>query len=358
MSYMERARRKLPAMMQKEHVNILALESSCDETAAAVIQNGRTILSNVIDSQIALHQPYGGVVPEIASRQHVLSMERVIAAALQEAGLDFDELDAVSVAYGPGLVGALLVSVSAAKAIAFAHDLPLIGVHHIEGHISANYLAHPDLSAPFVCLVASGGHSHLVKVTKGGILTLGATRDDAVGEAFDKVARALGLGYPGGPLIDKIAKEGNPDAFHFPRVMMEEDNDDFSFSGLKTAVINFLHNLSQKGEQPDVADLAASFQKAAVEVLVAKTIRAAKREGIGTVALAGGVASNSLLRETLQHAALANGLRAVYPPPVLCTDNAAMGGCAAYPHLMRGELMDMTLNAVPDLQLDERLGNG
>ena len=284
-------------MSESKEINILAIESSCDETAAAVVRNGREVRSNIISSQIDLHKLYGGVVPEIASRKHIEKINQVIEEALSEAGTTLDEIDAIGVTYGPGLVGALLVGVAEAKAIAWAKDIPLVGVHHIEGHISANYIEHPDLEPPFVCLVASGGHTHLVCVKEyGKYEILGRTRDDAAGEAYDKVARAIGLGYPGGPKVDKAAKEGNPHAIEFPRAKVGDNPYDFSFSGLKSAVLNYINHAKMMGEEINVPDLAASFQNAVVEVLVSRTIEAAKQHGYKRVAIAGGVASNSALR--------------------------------------------------------------
>jgi len=331
---------------------ILGIESSCDETAAAVVKDGREVLSNVINTQIDLHKKYGGVVPEIASRKHIESVDAVIDEALSEAGVTIEDIDAVAVTYGPGLVGALLVGVSAAKAYAYATKKPLVGVHHIKGHIMANFIAHPELEPPFVCLVASGGHSHIVEVKDYNTLNiLGRTRDDAAGEAFDKIARVLGLGYPGGPLIDKLAKEGNPEAVRFPRVRMDKDSLDFSFSGVKTAVINYLHKAEQNKEEINKADIAASFQAAVTDALCEHTIEAALKSGSKIVALAGGVASNSELRSKMTEHGKKHGISVVYPPPVLCTDNAAMIACAGYYNYMNGERADLTLNAVPSLQL-------
>ena len=310
-----------------EDTLILAIESSCDETAASVVKNGRTILSNVISSQIELHKLYGGVVPEIASRKHIEKINQVIEEALKEAGVTLDDLDAVGVTYGPGLVGALLVGVAEAKAIAYAKKLPLVGVHHIEGHVSANYIEHPA----FLCLIVSGGHTHLVIVKDyGEFEILGRTRDDAAGEAFDKVARAIGLGYPGGPKIDKLSKEGNPDAIQFPRAKVGDCPYDFSFSGVKSAVLNYLNQAQMKGEEVNRADLAASFQKAVVDVLVEHTMMAAKDFGMKKVAIAGGVASNGTLRAAMEKACEENGYQFFRPSPIFCTDNAAMIGVAAY----------------------------
>lgn len=334
---------------------ILAIESSCDETAAAVVKDGRTVLSNVINTQIELHKKFGGVVPEVASRNHIKNIDSVIDEALEKADVGFEDIDAVGVTYGPGLVGALLVGVSAAKSIAYALKKPLIPVHHIKGHIMANFIAHPELEPPFVCLVASGGHSHIVYVKSyTEFEILGRTRDDAAGEAFDKISRVLGLGYPGGPLIDKLAKEGNPHAVEFPRVRIDKNEDclDFSFSGVKTAVINHLHKLEQKGEPYSKADIAASFQNAVTDVLCEHTIQAAQRKNCRIIAIAGGVASNSQLREKMAAEGRKHGIDVIYPPPVLCTDNAAMIGCAAYYVYKSGVTADMTLNAVPSLALD------
>lgn len=334
-------------------ITILGIESSCDETAAAVVRNGREVLSNVINTQIDIHKKFGGVVPEVASRRHIENIDIVIDEALEQAGVTFDDIDAIAVTYGPGLIGALLVGVSSAKALAFALDKPLVPVHHIMGHISANFVAHKDLQPPFTCLVASGGHSHIVEVEDyGKCRIMGRTRDDAAGEAFDKVARVLGLGYPGGPLIDKLAKDGNPDAVKFPRVKMAGDSLDFSFSGVKTAVINYLHKLDQNGESYNKANIAASFQDAVTDVLCEHTIEAAKRSGSKLIALAGGVASNSALREKMKNEAAKHGIDTIYPPPVLCTDNAVMIACAGYYGYLNGERADMTLNAVASLDLE------
>ena len=342
--------------MNKEDVTILAIESSCDETAAAVIRNGREVLSNVISSQIALHTLYGGVVPEIASRKHIEKINQVIEEALQEAGVDLKDISAIAVTYGPGLVGALLVGVSAAKAISFATGIPLIGVHHIEGHISANYIENKELEPPYVCLVVSGGHSHLVVVKDyGEYEIIGRTRDDAAGEAFDKVARAIGLGYPGGPKIDKLSKEGNPDAIRFPRAKVEDSEYDFSFSGLKSAVLNYLNGCQMKGETVCEADVAASFQKAVIDVLVEHALHAVKQFDYNKFAIAGGVASNSHLREAMEKACADNKIDFYHPSPVYCTDNAAMIGVAAYYEYIKGVRHGYDLNAVPNLKLGERI---
>lgn len=332
---------------------ILGIESSCDETAASVVKNGREVLSNVINTQIDLHKVYGGVVPEIASRKHIENIDTVIDEALKQADVTFDDIDAIAVTYGPGLVGALLVGVSSAKALSYALNKPLIPVHHIKGHISANFIAHPELEPPFVCLVASGGHSHIVNV-KGytSFEILGRTRDDAAGEAFDKIARVLGLGYPGGPLIDKLAKEGNPQAIAFPRVKMDKDSLDFSFSGVKTAVINYLHKAEQTGTEVNKADVAASFQDAVTDALCEHTIEGALKVGAKTVALAGGVASNTDLREKMTRMCEKHGINVVYPPPVLCTDNAAMIAASGYFLYKDGITADLDLNAIPSLPLE------
>ena len=334
---------------------ILGLESSCDETAAAVIKNGRTVLSNVISSQIDIHKEYGGVVPEIASRKHIERINTVIEEALKEAGVGLKDLDAIGVTYGPGLVGALLVGVAEAKAICFAADIPLVGVHHIEGHVSANYIENKDLEPPFLCLIVSGGHTHLVVVKDyGEFEILGRTRDDAAGEAFDKVARAIGLGYPGGPKIDKLSKEGNPDAITFPKTKIEDAPYDFSFSGLKSAVLNYINKAKMMNEEFNPTDLAASFQKNVVDTLTEKTIHAAKELHINKVAIAGGVASNSTLRNSMEEACRKEGLRFYHPSPIFCTDNGAMIGVAAYYEFIKGTRHGWDLNAVPNLQLGER----
>ena len=340
---------------QNTDVVILAIESSCDETAAAVVRNGREVLSNVISSQIALHTLYGGVVPEIASRKHIEKINQVIEAALAEAKMTLSEVDAIAVTYGPGLVGALLVGVAEAKAIAYAARKPLIGVHHIEGHISANYIENKELEPPFLCLVVSGGHTHLVKVADyGKYEILGRTRDDAAGEAFDKVARAIGLGYPGGPKIEKISKEGNADAISFPRAKVADDPYDFSFSGVKSAVLNYINGCKMKGVPIVEADIAASFQKAVTEVLIEHAMRAVDEFGIHKFAIAGGVASNSTLREGMRQACEEKGVEFYHPSPIFCTDNAAMIGAAAYYEYLAGTRHGWDLNAVPNLKLGER----
>ena len=338
-----------------EEVKILAIESSCDETAAAVVVNGREALSNVISSQIDLHTLYGGVVPEIASRKHIENINYVIEKALSDANCTLDDIDAIGVTYGPGLVGALLVGVAEAKAICFAKDIPLIGVHHIEGHICANYVENKELEPPFVCLVVSGGHTHLVVVEDyGKYKILGKTRDDAAGEAFDKVARAIGLGYPGGPKIDKISKEGNPHAYEFPRTKITNSIYDFSFSGLKSAVLNQLNLSKMKGEEINPADVAASFQKSVVDTLVSRAMIALEETGMKKFAIAGGVASNTALRAAFKEECKKRGVEFYHPSPILCTDNAVMIGSAAYYEYKNGITHGWDLNAIPNLKLGER----
>ncbi len=341
--------------MTEKDVYILAIESSCDETAASVVKNGREVLSNVISSQIELHKLYGGVVPEIASRKHIEKINQVIEQALEDAGKSLDDMDAIGVTYGPGLVGALLVGVAEAKAIAYAKKLPLVGVHHIEGHISANYIENKELEPPFICLVVSGGHTHLVCVKDyGKYEIIGRTRDDAAGEAFDKVARAIGLGYPGGPKIDKLSKEGNADAIAFPKAHIDDAPYDFSFSGVKSSVLNYINGCKMKGETYKEADIAASFQKAVTDVLVDNAMRAVKEYGLDKFAIAGGVASNSTLREAMKNACEKNGVEFYHPSPIYCTDNAAMIGAAAYYEYLAGTRHGWDLNAVPNLKLGER----
>lgn len=342
-------------MSSKEEVKILAIESSCDETAAAVVVNGRKVRSNVISSQIALHTLYGGVVPEIASRKHIEKINQVITQALEDADTTLEEIDAIGVTYGPGLVGALLVGVAEAKAIAYAAKKPLVGVHHIEGHICANYIENKELEPPFLCLVASGGHTHLVKVADyGKYEIIGRTRDDAAGEAFDKVARAIGLGYPGGPKIEKKAKEGNDKAIVFPKAKVAENPYDFSFSGLKSAVLNYINGCKMKQQEINEADIAASFQKAVIDVLVEHAVHAAKEYRIDKFAIAGGVASNQTLREAMEKACKEHGIQFYHPSPIFCTDNAAMIGSAAYYEYLQGRRDGWDLNAVPNLKLGER----
>lgn len=342
-------------MGEQKDIFILAIESSCDETAAAVVKNGREVLSNVISSQIELHKLYGGVVPEIASRKHIEKINQVIEEALFDAKMTLDDMDAIGVTYGPGLVGALLVGVAEAKAIAYAKNLPLVGVHHIEGHILANFIENEELEPPFICLVVSGGHTHLVCVKDyGKYEIIGRTRDDAAGEAFDKVARAIGLGYPGGPKIEKLSKEGNPEAIAFPRAKIEGFQYDFSFSGVKSAVLNYINGCQMKGETYVKADIAASFQKAVTDVLVGNAMHAVQEYGLNKFAIAGGVASNGTLREAMREACEKKGIEFYHPSPVFCTDNAAMIGVAAYYEYISGTRHGWDLNAVPNLKLGER----
>lgn len=340
--------------MEKE-IKILAIESSCDETSAAVVVNGREVLSNIIASQIDIHKKFGGVVPEVASRKHIEVINAVVEEALEEANLTAQDIDAVAVTYGPGLVGALLVGLQYAKGLAFALNKPFIGVNHIEGHISANFIEHKELEPPFVCLVVSGGHTFIVHMEDyGKFEVIGQTRDDAAGEAYDKVARALGLGYPGGPKIDKLAKEGNENAIKFPKANFHDDTMDFSFSGLKSAVLNYLNKMEMTGEEVNKADVAASFQKAVVEVLTDNVILTCKKRGVNKIAIAGGVASNSALRNNLIKEGKKRDIEVLFPSPILCTDNAAMIGSAAYFEYIKGVKSPLSLNAVPNLKLGER----
>jgi N6-L-threonylcarbamoyladenine synthase len=360
MTHYERAaQEKLDNLRQKERVRILAIETSCDETAAAVVENGRAVLSNVIHTQIPLHIPFGGVVPEIASRSHVQKIGSVVRLALDEANLTLGELDAIAVTNGPGLVGALLVGLSYAKGLAYAAGLPFLGVHHIASHIAANYLTYPELEPPFTCLVASGGHSHIIAVEDYDRYRLiGRTRDDAAGEAFDKVARVLGLSYPGGPNLEKLAREGDPNRYRFRSAFNEGEGFDFSFSGIKTAVVNRLHNAEQAGETVNHADLAASFQKTVVDILAEKSVRAAKTqagEAGKKLALAGGVSANRALREAMESRADAAGIAFCCPDFAYCTDNAAMVGSAAYGKLLHGQTDSFALNAVPYLSIEESM---
>lgn len=335
-------------------VLILGIETSCDETAAAVVKNGEEVLSNVISSQVALHAEFGGVVPEIASRNHLEKIDEVIRLAIKEAGISMQELTAIAVTVGPGLVGALLVGVSEAKALAFALGKPLVPVHHIEGHIAANFISNPECKPPFVCLVASGGHSHLLLVEDyGKIRIYGRTRDDAAGEAFDKVARAVGLGYPGGPKLEKMAKEGNPHAYHFPTAKMEDAPYDFSFSGVKSAVLNEMNRKKMLGEEVRVADLCASFQENVTEVLSEKAIALCKELHINRLSIAGGVAANGKLREKMEEKAKQEGIEFFCPKLILCTDNAAMIAAAAYHEWKKGNFAGHDVNAYPSLSLSE-----
>ena len=336
-----------------ENKYILAIESSCDETSAAVVVNGREVLSNVIASQIDTHKKYGGVVPEVASRMHIEAISGVVEEALEEANITLDKIDAIGVTYGPGLVGALLVGLQFAKGLSFATKKPLIGVNHIEGHICANYIQHKELKPPFVSLVVSGGHTFIVHVKNyGEYEVIGQTRDDAAGEAYDKVARALGLGYPGGPKIDKLAKEGNPRAIVFPKANFHEETLDFSFSGVKSAVLNYLNKCKMQNIEVNKADVVASFQYAVIDVLKENVLSTCKKRNVKTIAIAGGVASNSSLRETLIKEASKRGIEVLFPAPILCTDNAAMIGSAAYFNFINGKISDLNLNAKPNLKLN------
>ena len=344
--YFAKTEKAFEAFRANENALILGIESSCDETAAAVLRGGREVLSMAVHTQIPIHRLYGGVVPEIASRSHTERITAVVREALEKANVSLSDIGAVAVTSSPGLIGALLVGVSFAKGLAFAKELPLIGVNHIEGHIAANYLTYPDLEPPFMCLVASGGHSHIVLVKDYAEFELvGRTRDDAAGEAFDKVARALGLPYPGGPEVEKLTKEGDPTAYplHTP-FNSDYSSYDFSFSGIKTAVVNLMHNAEQKGEQPDRADIAASFQRSVVETLTMKAVRAALDRGMDTLALAGGVSANMALRNRLQKECDKNGVRFCRPDMRFCTDNAAMIACQGYYRMRKGERSDLDLN--------------
>lgn len=334
---------------------ILAIESSCDETSAAVVRDGREVLSNVIASQIDTHKKYGGVVPEVASRMHIEAIDGVVKEALIEAKVSLDDIDAIGVTYGPGLVGALLVGLQYAKGLAFASKKPLVGVNHIEGHICANYIQHKDLVPPFMSLVVSGGHTFIVYVRDYGVFeVLGQTRDDAAGEAYDKVARALGLGYPGGPKIDKLSKEGDENAIVFPRANFHEDTLDFSFSGLKSAVLNYINKCNMQEIEINKADVAASFQKAVIDVLCDNVFLTCKRKKVNKIAIAGGVASNSALRNRLILEGEKRGINILFPEAILCTDNAAMIGSAAYFELINNRISSLDLNAKPNLKLGER----
>ena len=333
---------------------ILGIESSCDETAAAVVEDGRRVLSNVIASQVEEHRKYGGVVPEIASRRHAEAISGVVRRALSDAGVTLADIDGIAVTYAPGLIGALLVGVSFAKGLALATGKPLIPVHHLRSHIAANYLAHPELKPPFLCLVVSGGHSHIVQVedyTKFEVI--GRTRDDAAGECYDKAARAMGMPYPGGVALDKLAHEGDPTAYPLPRPRVEGSEYDFSFSGLKTAVINRLHNAQQKGEEVNKADLCASFQHTVTELLVGNTVKAATHLNANTIVLAGGVSANSGLRAGMEAACKEQGYALYAPPLSLCGDNGAMVAAQGYYELLAGHTAGMELNAVASLPITE-----
>ena len=356
MTYFSEMKEKVKNIKHKNEIIILGIETSCDETSAAVVRNGREVLGHKIASQIELHKKYGGVVPEIASRKHIEVINPLIDETIEEAGVTLADLDAVAVTHGPGLVGALLVGVSTAKALAYGLNIPLIGVHHIEGHICANYIAHQELTPPFLSLVVSGGHTHLIWAKDyGEYEILGETLDDAAGEAYDKIARTLELGYPGGPIIDKLAKEGDANSVEFPRPYIKDPHYNFSFSGLKTAVINYLHTLNQRGQKYRVEDIAASFQQAVIDVLVDKTIKAAQDIKTDKVVLAGGVAANSALRDQLGQSCQERGIKLYYPNLLLCTDNGAMIACAGYYRLLKGKISDLNLNAVPGLALINKI---
>lgn len=340
--------------MEKDIIT-LAIETSCDETSVAVLRNGREVLSNIISSQIEIHRKFGGVVPEVASRKHIENINLIIEEALEESNKSFDDIDIVGVTRGPGLVGALLVGISSAKALAYGMKKPLVGVNHIHGHVCANFIEHKDLEPPFIGLIVSGGHSYLIHARDYTDFELiGRTRDDAAGEAFDKVARAMGLEYPGGPLIDRLAKEGNPDAIDFPRVMLEKDSYDFSFSGLKTAVLNYLNQKEQKGEEYVIEDVAASFQQAVIDVLVTKSIRLAKEMGEDKIVISGGVAANEGLRKLMEEEGAKKGIDIFYPSRILCTDNAAMIASSAYYNYIEGNISDFHLGVVPNLGLENK----
>ena len=328
----------------------LGIESSCDETAAAVIADGRDVLSNVISSQIEIHKQFGGVVPEIASRHHLTNVNTVIQQALDEAGVTLDDIDLIGVTYGPGLVGALVIGIAAAKAISFATGIPIVGVNHMYGHVSSNFIKYKELEPPFMSLVVSGGHTNIIEMTDyTECKVLGGTRDDAVGEAYDKVARVIGLGYPGGPKIDKLAKEGNPEGIKFKRVLLEKDSYDFSFSGIKTAVLNYLNTERQAGREVNKADLAASFQEAVVDVLVKKSVDSVLDKGYDKLVLAGGVAANSRLRKGLEERCEKEGIKLYLPDMALCTDNAAMIGTAAYYRFKKYGADNLSIDACPNL---------
>ncbi|MEC9488587.1 MAG: tRNA (adenosine(37)-N6)-threonylcarbamoyltransferase complex transferase subunit TsaD [Halanaerobium sp.] len=340
--------------MREESYLVLGIETSCDETSAAVVKDGREIKANVIASQVDWHQKFGGVVPEIASRKHLELINPVIREAMEEAGLGFSDLDGVAVTCGPGLVGGLLVGVAAAKSIALAYGLPLVGVNHILGHIYANFLARPDLETPVICLTVSGGHTDLLLFKDlSSYKILGRTRDDAAGEALDKIGRVMGLPYPGGPEIEKLAAGGNPEAIDLPRPLPGDRTYDFSFSGLKTAVLNYLNQKKQKGEAVNYPDLAASFQQAIFDVLKERVIRSVEELDARTVILSGGVAANSTLRRQLEEELAPQGVDLFYPPQRLCTDNAAMIATAGHYMLRDGYRSSLSLNAYPNLQLDE-----
>lgn len=337
-------------MYNGKHIT-LGIESSCDETAIGIVADGREVLANIISSQIDIHKMFGGVVPEIASRRHLENINGVIDQALEEAGITIDDVDLIGVTNGPGLVGALLIGVAAAKAISYVKDIPLVAVNHMHGHVAANYVEYPELEPPFMGLVVSGGHTNIVFVKDYNTCeTIGSTRDDAAGEAFDKVARVIGLGYPGGPKVDKAAKQGNPSAIDFKRVYLEKGSYDFSFSGLKTQALNYINTEKQAGRELCVEDIAASFQEAVVEVIVNKAISAAREYKQDKIVVAGGVASNTRLRAMLDEEASKYGIKVLRPRPVFCTDNGVMIACSAYYKMLKGEYADYSLDAIPGLE--------
>ncbi len=351
MTYFEQMQEKLKKIREQKTVRVLAIETSCDETSVAVVENGRKVLSNIISSQIDIHTRFGGVVPEVASRNHILSINPIIEQALLKANVTMNGIDVVAVTQGAGLVGALLVGVNTAKALAYAYEKPLIAVNHIKGHIAANYISHPNLTPPFCCLIVSGGHTAIVKVENyTSFKLLGSTQDDAIGEAFDKVARVVGLGYPGGPKIDKIAKDIKP-TITFIKHDTFENSYDVSYSGLKTAVINYVNTQKQSGKSLDVANICASFQKQAVEMVAKKAIKACKDNNLNTLVLAGGVAANSCLRNTLQNLGKENDVTVLFPDIELCTDNAAMIGSLAYFNLQTDEPAELSMSAKPSIPL-------
>ena len=339
-------------MDKKENIKILAIETSCDETSVAVLENGRNVLSNIISSQIETHKRFGGVVPEVASRLHLESINNIVEEALKEANIGFKDIDAVACTKGPGLIGALLVGVSSAKSISYALDIPLVGVNHMQGHVCANYISHKDLEPPFISLVVSGGHTYLINVKSySDYEIIGRTRDDAAGESYDKVARALGLPYPGGPEIDRAAKKGNKDAVEFPRVILDKETYDFSFSGLKTAVLNYLNHERQFNREINVADVSASFQQAVLDVLVDKSFRLVKELNMDKIVISGGVAANSLLQEMMINRGREENIEIYFPEKILCTDNAAMIGCAGYYDYINGVRDGLDLKVYPNLEL-------
>lgn len=330
----------------------MAIETSCDETSVAILKNGRDVLVNLISSQIDVHKRFGGVVPEVASRMHLESINNIIEEALEEGDIGFEDLDFISCTKGPGLIGALLVGVSASKALSYSLGIPLVGVNHMQGHICANYISHKELEPPFISLVVSGGHTYLIEVLSyADYNIIGRTKDDAAGESFDKIGRAMGLSYPGGPQIDRLAKQGNPKAVDFPRVMMDSKDYDFSFSGLKTAVLNYINHQKQKEEDLNVEDICASFQASVMDVLVEKSFRLAHEKGYKIIAVSGGVAANSELKKRMEERGQEENIKIYFPEPILCTDNAAMIGCAGYYDFINGKTEDLDMRVDPNLEL-------